>query len=119
MPVTCGRYFLQIGPGGPVRSRSVGSRPFRPPPVPATPLPSRSSAEQQPHRRSSSTPPSTGPRRRGAQMTPLVLVGLMGSGKSTVGRLVADRLGWPMVDSDEAIEARTGQSVRELWEEGG
>lgn len=44
----------------------------------------------------------------------LVLVGLMGSGKSTVGRLVAERLGRRLVDSDECIERRTGQTVRQL-----
>jgi shikimate kinase len=49
----------------------------------------------------------------------IVLVGLMGSGKSTVGRLVAERLGRRLVDSDRAIEAGTGSSVRELWERGG
>jgi shikimate kinase len=52
-------------------------------------------------------------------VTTIVLVGLMGAGKSTVGRLVAERLGRRLVDSDQAIEARTGSSVRELWEEGG
>src|SRR3954470_6276259 len=52
-------------------------------------------------------------------MTPLVLVGLMGTGKTTVGRILADRLGWALVDSDQAIEAKTGQTVRELWESGG
>ncbi|MHB1138964.1 MAG: shikimate kinase [Microthrixaceae bacterium] len=50
---------------------------------------------------------------------PLVLVGLMGAGKSTVGRLVADALGRELVDVDVAIEARTGRTVRELWEDGG
>ena len=44
----------------------------------------------------------------------LVLVGLMGTGKTTTGRLLAERLGWPMRDSDQAIEAAMGQSVREL-----
>jgi shikimate kinase len=44
----------------------------------------------------------------------LVLVGLMGSGKTTVGRLVAERLGWPLVDSDAEIEGREGPTVREL-----
>lgn len=44
-------------------------------------------------------------------MTTLVLVGLMAAGWSTVGRIVADRLGWPLVNSDRAIEARTGRSV--------
>ena len=41
----------------------------------------------------------------------LLLVGMMGSGKSTVGRLVADRLGRPFTDSDEQVEALTGRTV--------
>jgi len=45
----------------------------------------------------------------------LVLVGLMGSGKSTVGRLLAERLGRPLVDTDAAVEAATGRTVREIW----
>lgn len=40
----------------------------------------------------------------------------MGTGKSTVGRLVAARLGWPFRDSDAEIEARTGRTVREIRE---
>ncbi len=48
-------------------------------------------------------------------MTHLVLVGMMGVGKSTVGRLVAAELDRPLFDSDEMIEARTGRSVREIW----
>lgn len=52
-------------------------------------------------------------------MTAIVLVGLMAAGKSTVGRIVAERLGRRLVDSDLAIEELTGSSVRELWEEGG
>lgn len=39
----------------------------------------------------------------------------MGAGKSTVGRRVAAEFGWPLVDSDDVIEARTGRSVREIW----
>jgi len=46
----------------------------------------------------------------------VVLVGLMGSGKTTVGRLVSARLGWPMTDSDAAIEAGEGATVREIGE---
>lgn len=38
----------------------------------------------------------------------------MGTGKSTVGRLVASRLGVPLRDSDAAIQGLTGQTVREL-----
>lgn len=49
----------------------------------------------------------------------IVLVGLMGTGKSTVGRLVAQRLERPFLDSDDEIEARTGRSVREIWQSDG
>ena len=45
----------------------------------------------------------------------VVLVGFMGSGKSTVGRLLASRLGWSFVDLDEAVEKREGVSVEELF----
>ena len=45
----------------------------------------------------------------------LVLVGLMGSGKSTVGRVLAERLGRPLYDSDAMIEERTGRTVREIF----
>lgn len=47
----------------------------------------------------------------------LVLVGLMGTGKSTVGRLVAERTRRPFVDLDEAVEAATGCRVRSLFAE--
>jgi shikimate kinase len=49
----------------------------------------------------------------------VVLVGMMGSGKSTVGRRVAERLGRPFRDSDDDIEAQTGRTVRQIWEEEG
>ena len=45
----------------------------------------------------------------------VVLVGLMGSGKTTVGEIVAARLGWPLVDSDQVIEQQTRRTVREIW----
>ena len=48
---------------------------------------------------------------------PIVLVGLMGVGKSTVGRRLAKRLGLPFVDSDSAIEdAAGGASAAEVFE---
>lgn len=45
----------------------------------------------------------------------LVLVGMMGAGKSSVGRVLARRLDRPLLDSDELIEQRTGRTVREIW----
>jgi shikimate kinase len=47
---------------------------------------------------------------------PIVLVGLMGVGKSTVGRRLAKRLGLPFVDSDSAIEDASGYSAAEVFE---
>src|SRR5947209_16371161 len=47
---------------------------------------------------------------------PLVLVGLMGVGKSTVGRRLARRLGLPFVDSDSEIEDAAGYSPAEMFE---
>jgi len=49
----------------------------------------------------------------------LVLIGLMGSGKTAVGRIVANRLGRPLRDSDTDIEAREGRTVRELSDAAG
>lgn len=49
----------------------------------------------------------------------IVLVGLMGTGKSTVGGVIAKRCGRKLVDSDQVIEESTMQTVRELWESGG
>lgn len=47
---------------------------------------------------------------------PIVLVGLMGAGKSTVGKRLAKRLGLPFVDSDDAIEDAAGYSAAEMFE---
>lgn len=49
----------------------------------------------------------------------LVLVGLPGAGKSTIGRGVAERLGRPFLDLDEEIERLEGRSVGELFRERG
>lgn len=49
----------------------------------------------------------------------LVLVGLMGVGKSTVGRALAAQLDRPLFDSDDMIVARTGRTVREIWVDDG
>lgn len=45
----------------------------------------------------------------------LLLVGMMGTGKSTVGARVAKRLGRPFRDSDVAVEERTGHSIPEIF----
>ncbi len=50
-----------------------------------------------------------------AAAAPVVLVGFMGAGKSTVGRLVARRLGVRFADSDDVIRARTGRTAREIF----
>ncbi len=47
------------------------------------------------------------------------LVGLPGSGKSTVGRHLARRLQLPFTDSDQVIEARLGYSIRQYFEQEG
>ncbi len=44
------------------------------------------------------------------------LVGLMGAGKTTIGRTLAKRLGLDFVDSDREIEARTGVSIPTVFE---
>ncbi len=46
----------------------------------------------------------------------VVLVGLMGAGKSTVGRRLAERLGVRFVDSDAEIEAAAGMTIPEIFE---
>jgi shikimate kinase len=53
------------------------------------------------------------------QVRHIVVVGLMGAGKSTVGRAVAASLGWGFRDSDTDIEATTGRTVKELAAEVG
>jgi len=50
---------------------------------------------------------------------PIVLVGLMGVGKSTIGRRLASRLDLAFVDSDDEIEAAAGMKVGELFEQYG
>jgi shikimate kinase len=45
----------------------------------------------------------------------IILCGFMGTGKSTVGRLIADRLGWRFVDTDQLIEAQVGRTVSQIF----
>ncbi len=50
---------------------------------------------------------------------PIVLVGLMGVGKSTVGKRLAARLGLPFVDADHAIEEAADLTIAEIFEKFG
>jgi shikimate kinase len=58
----------------------------------------------------SAIPSASSPRRT------IVLVGLMGAGKSSIGRRLAQRLGLPFVDADKEIEAAAGCSIEEIFE---
>lgn len=49
----------------------------------------------------------------------LVLIGLMGAGKSTVGRLLAERLGRPFVDTDAIVEAEADLTIPEIFSQQG
>jgi shikimate kinase len=49
----------------------------------------------------------------------VVLVGLMGAGKSSVGRRLADRLGLPFIDADHEIEVAAGKSIPEIFADHG
>jgi shikimate kinase len=49
----------------------------------------------------------------------LVLIGYRGTGKSTVGRILAERTGRRFLDADREIEARSGRSIRSLFAESG
>ena len=51
--------------------------------------------------------------------TRVLLIGMMGAGKTTVGRAVASRLGWAHLDSDEQVCRRTGRTVPEIFEADG
>lgn len=45
----------------------------------------------------------------------VILIGPRGCGKSSVGRAVAERLGWTFVDTDARVEARAGRSIRAIF----
>lgn len=53
--------------------------------------------------------------RRDSGLPNVVLAGFMGTGKSTVGALVASELDWPCVDTDSLIEKEVGMPVREIF----
>jgi 3-dehydroquinate synthase len=49
----------------------------------------------------------------------ITLIGFMGSGKSTVARLIAETLGWEAVDSDDLVEAEAGKTIAAIFDEEG
>ena len=50
---------------------------------------------------------------------PLILIGFMGTGKTTVGKALAGRLKLSLVDTDQEIERKTGKRISELFQEFG
>jgi shikimate kinase len=53
------------------------------------------------------------------QIRNLALIGFMGTGKSSVGRLIAEQLHYSFIDTDELIESRAGKSVSAIFAEDG
>jgi shikimate kinase len=49
----------------------------------------------------------------------IYLTGFMGAGKSTVGPILANTLGWDYYDLDKVIELKTGKKIRQIFEESG
>lgn len=47
------------------------------------------------------------------------LLGFMGCGKTTVGKLLSQRLGWSFLDIDEEIERRQGRTIKQIFEQEG
>ena len=49
----------------------------------------------------------------------IVLMGFMGTGKSSVGKILAEKLGWSFFDTDEMIEKQTGFTVAQIFQKSG
>lgn len=69
--------------------------------------------------RSTSVGPSTGAGPHRLPARHLILIGYRGTGKTTVARLLAERLGRPPADSDDLVQAKTGKSIAEIFERDG
>jgi len=50
---------------------------------------------------------------------PIILIGLMGCGKTTVGKALSKRIGLPLLDMDAVIEEQIGRSISEIFQEKG
>jgi shikimate kinase len=55
----------------------------------------------------------------GRQVRNLTLIGFMGTGKSTIGRLIADTLHFTFLDTDAVIEARAGATIADIFKQHG
>ena len=55
----------------------------------------------------------------GRQPANLALIGFMGTGKTSVGRLVADNLGFEFLDTDELIQSHTGRTIADIFAKDG
>jgi len=53
------------------------------------------------------------------QVRNIILVGFMGSGKSSVGRALSRRCGWPRVDTDDVIVSRAGRPIADIFRDSG
>jgi shikimate kinase len=53
------------------------------------------------------------------QIHNIALIGFMGTGKSSVGRLIAEQLRFPLVDTDEMIVSRAGKSIADIFAQEG
>ena len=49
----------------------------------------------------------------------IVLVGFMGAGKTSVGKALGQRLGWPFEDLDDRIQARMGHTIEQIFQNRG
>ena len=56
---------------------------------------------------------------RARHIANLALIGFMGTGKTSVGRLVAEQLGFEFLDTDELIQARTGRTIADIFSKNG
>lgn len=63
--------------------------------------------------------PTPSPEFPPANISRIVLTGFMGAGKTTVGELLAARLGWRFVDTDRVVEEHAGMTVAEIFERRG
>ena len=53
------------------------------------------------------------------QIHNIALIGFMGTGKSSVGRLIAEQLRFPLIDTDEMIVSRAGKSIADIFSQDG